>query len=115
MTDTAKTTLDLFAGNMRQHNICCIDEDDARFVLYSIRVPSDAKLDDDRRAKRMDGARDGGTRSNSSTDCGGSSGGSLDGTPSTVRITVGDGHDTNARVLGEDRSVTITHGVFEDQ
>jgi len=35
----------------------------------------------------------------------------MQNSPSTVRITVGDGHNTNARVLGEDRNVTITHGV----
>jgi hypothetical protein len=35
--------------------------------------------------------------------------------PSTVQITVGDGHDANAVVLGEARSVAITRGVFEDQ
>ena len=39
----------------------------------------------------------------------------MQNSPSTVRITVGDGHNTNAQVLGEDRSLTITHGVFEDQ
>jgi len=39
----------------------------------------------------------------------------MQNSPSTVRITVGDGHDANARVLGEARSVAITHGVFEDQ
>ena len=47
MTDTAKTTLNLFAGMLRQVNITCIDEDDPRFVVYSVRVPSDARLDDD--------------------------------------------------------------------
>jgi hypothetical protein len=39
----------------------------------------------------------------------------MQNSPSTVRITVGDAQDTSARVLGEDRSVTVTHGVFEDE
>jgi hypothetical protein len=39
----------------------------------------------------------------------------MQNSPSTVRIAVGDAQDTSARVLGEDRSVTVTHGVFEDQ
>jgi hypothetical protein len=39
----------------------------------------------------------------------------MQNSPSMARITVRDGQDTSARVLGEDRSVTITHGVFEDQ
>jgi hypothetical protein len=38
----------------------------------------------------------------------------MQNSPSTVRITVGDGHDTNARVLGEARSLTVTDGVLED-
>jgi hypothetical protein len=46
MIDSARTTLDLFVGNLRQVNIACIDEDDPRFVVYSVRLPSDAKLDD---------------------------------------------------------------------
>jgi hypothetical protein len=45
MTDTAKTTLDLFTGMLRQVNITCIDEDDPRCVVYSVRVPSPG-LDD---------------------------------------------------------------------
>lgn len=46
MTDnTARTTLDLFAGMLRQVNITVIDEDDPRFVVYSVRVPSPG-LDD---------------------------------------------------------------------
>jgi hypothetical protein len=36
----------LFCSNMRQVNIACIDEDDPRYVLYSVRVPS-PRLDDD--------------------------------------------------------------------
>jgi hypothetical protein len=39
----------------------------------------------------------------------------MQNSPSTVRITVGDGHDTNALVLGENRSVSIAQGSFEDQ
>jgi hypothetical protein len=35
--------------------------------------------------------------------------------PSRVRITVGDSRDTNARVIGEARSVSIVQGSFEDQ
>jgi hypothetical protein len=35
--------------------------------------------------------------------------------PSTVRITVGDNHDMNARVIGEGRSLSIAQGSFEDQ
>ncbi len=42
MTDT----LTLFCNNMRQVNIACLDEDDPRYVLYSVRVLSDARLDD---------------------------------------------------------------------
>jgi len=38
----------------------------------------------------------------------------MQNSPSTARITVADGHETNARVIGEARSVTITHGVLED-
>src|SRR4051812_23965048 len=34
---------------------------------------------------------------------------------STARITINDVHYTNARVLGESRSVSITQGAFEDQ
>jgi 3-dehydroquinate dehydratase len=34
---------------------------------------------------------------------------------STVRITIDDVHYSNARVLGESRSVSITQGAFEDQ
>jgi hypothetical protein len=34
-----------FAAMMRHVNICCWDEDDPRFVLYSIRAPAEAKLD----------------------------------------------------------------------
>ena len=39
----------------------------------------------------------------------------MQNSPTTVRFTVRDEQDSRARVLGEDRSVTITHGVFEDQ
>ncbi len=39
----------------------------------------------------------------------------MQNSPATARITVRDGQDTRARVLGEDRSVTITRGVFEDR
>ena len=39
----------------------------------------------------------------------------MQNSPSTVRITVGDGHDNNAVVLDEARNVTIKQGVFEDQ
>jgi hypothetical protein len=39
----------------------------------------------------------------------------MQNSPSTVRITVGDGHDINARVIGEARSVSIVQGSFEDQ
>lgn len=39
----------------------------------------------------------------------------MQNSPVTARVTVRDGQDTRARVLGEDRSVTITHGAFEDQ
>jgi len=46
MTDTAKTTIDLFAGMLRQVNITCIDEDDPHYVVYSVCVPADAALDD---------------------------------------------------------------------
>lgn len=38
--------------------------------------------------------------------------------PATARITIHGGHDgqdTRAQVLGEERSVTVAHGVFEDQ
>jgi hypothetical protein len=39
----------------------------------------------------------------------------MQNSPSTVRITTDNGHHTNARVIGEARSVTITQGAFEDQ
>jgi hypothetical protein len=39
----------------------------------------------------------------------------MQNSPSTVRITVGDGHDTDALVMGENRSVSIAQGSFEDQ
>ncbi len=45
MTDTFKTSIDLFVNNLRQVNIACIDEGD-RYVLYSVRVPS-PRLNDD--------------------------------------------------------------------
>jgi len=35
--------------------------------------------------------------------------------PATARITVRGAQDTRAQVLGEDRSVTVTNGVFEDE
>jgi hypothetical protein len=35
--------------------------------------------------------------------------------PSAVQITIDQVHQTNARVIGEDRSVTITQGTFEDR
>jgi hypothetical protein len=34
-----------FCGMLRQGNIHCIDEDDPRYVLYAVRVPS-PRLDD---------------------------------------------------------------------
>jgi hypothetical protein len=46
MTDTFKTSIDRFAGMLRHVSIACIDEDDPRFVLYSVRVPAEARLDD---------------------------------------------------------------------
>jgi hypothetical protein len=39
----------------------------------------------------------------------------MQNSPSTVRIKVGDGHETTALVLGEARSVSIAQGSFEDQ
>jgi hypothetical protein len=39
----------------------------------------------------------------------------MQNSPSTVRITVDDAHHTNARVIGEGRSVSIAQGSFEDQ
>jgi hypothetical protein len=42
MTDS----ITLFCNNMRQVNIASIDENDPRYVLYSVRVPS-PRLDDD--------------------------------------------------------------------
>ncbi len=47
MTDTYKASIDRFAGMLQQVNITCIDEDDPRFVVYSVRVPADARLCDD--------------------------------------------------------------------
>ena len=35
--------------------------------------------------------------------------------PSTVRITADDLHDATARVIGENRSLTVSQGIFEDQ
>jgi hypothetical protein len=45
MIDTFKASIDRFAGMLRQVNIACIDEDDPRYVVYSVRVPS-PRLDD---------------------------------------------------------------------
>jgi hypothetical protein len=39
----------------------------------------------------------------------------MQNSPATARITVRDGQGTRVRVLGENRSVALTHGVFEDQ
>jgi hypothetical protein len=39
----------------------------------------------------------------------------MQNSPTTARFTVRNEQDSRARVLGEDRSVTITQGVFEDQ
>jgi len=39
----------------------------------------------------------------------------MQNSPSTVRITVNDVHQTSARVIGEARSVSIAQGSFEDQ
>lgn len=45
MTDTAKTTLDLFANNTLMVNIAEIAEND-RYVVYTLRLPIAARLDD---------------------------------------------------------------------
>jgi hypothetical protein len=45
MANEVKTALDLFCSNMRQHHIVCLDEDDPRWVVYSVRVPAPG-LDD---------------------------------------------------------------------
>lgn len=45
MTDTAKTTLDLFANNTLMVNIAEIAEND-RHVVYTLRLPIAARLDD---------------------------------------------------------------------
>jgi hypothetical protein len=47
MSDTVKIALDMFVANLRQTNIAVIDEDDPRFVVYSVRLPSEARLDHD--------------------------------------------------------------------
>jgi hypothetical protein len=39
----------------------------------------------------------------------------MQNSPSTVRIKIGDGHETDASVIGEDRSLSIEEGSFEDQ
>jgi hypothetical protein len=39
----------------------------------------------------------------------------MENVPSTVRITIDGVHHTDARVIGEDRSVGITQGTFEDR
>jgi hypothetical protein len=41
-----KTAVDRFASMLRQVNITAIDEDDPRFVVYSVRVPGPG-LDED--------------------------------------------------------------------
>ena len=40
-----KTAVDRFASTLRQVNITAIDEDDPRYVVYSVRVPGPG-LDD---------------------------------------------------------------------
>jgi hypothetical protein len=47
MTDIAKTAIDMFCNMLTQVNITEIDEDDPHYVLYSVRVPSEARLDHD--------------------------------------------------------------------
>jgi hypothetical protein len=39
----------------------------------------------------------------------------MQNTTSAVRITVDELHDANARVIGENRSLPVTQGTFEDQ
>ena len=39
----------------------------------------------------------------------------MQNTTSAVRITVDELHDANARVIGENRSLPVTQGIFEDQ
>jgi hypothetical protein len=47
MTDIAKTAIDMFCNMLCQVNISEIDEDDPHYVLYSVRVPAEARLDHD--------------------------------------------------------------------